>query len=114
MHPHRPHPNRQDADRAEATHVYSATRPPEAAVGTSREMHQQREAVKRCESRAKWEAIFDDTALPVAGQRPVTKEDMLLAYACATWARQHKSAVTTPPDHDITYHNHNENIPCGL
>ena len=29
--------------------------------------------------------------------------------------RQHKSAVTTAGDHDgITYHNHNENIPCGL
>ena len=29
-------------------------------------------------------------------------------------ARQHKSAVTTAYDHDITYHNHNEQIPCGL
>ena len=29
-------------------------------------------------------------------------------------SRQHKSAVTTAGDHDITYHNHNENIPCGL
>ena len=29
-------------------------------------------------------------------------------------ARQHKSVVTTAGDHDITYHNHNENIPCGL
>ena len=27
---------------------------------------------------------------------------------------QHKSVVRTAGDHDITYHNHNENIPCGL
>ena len=26
-------------------------------------------------------------------------------------ARQHKSVITTAGDHDITYHNHNENIP---
>ena len=29
-------------------------------------------------------------------------------------SRQHKSAITTATNHGITYHNHNENIPCGL
>ena len=28
--------------------------------------------------------------------------------------RQHKSAITTPPGHDISCRNHNKNIPCGL
>ena len=29
-------------------------------------------------------------------------------------ARQHKSAITTAGDHDISYRNLNENMPCGL
>ena len=29
-------------------------------------------------------------------------------------ARQHKRAITTAAIHDIMYHNHNKNIPCGL
>jgi len=29
-------------------------------------------------------------------------------------ARQHKRVITTAGDHDIMYHNHNKNIPCGL
>ena len=28
--------------------------------------------------------------------------------------RQHKRVITTAGDHDIMYHNHNKNIPCGL
>ena len=28
--------------------------------------------------------------------------------------RQHNSAITTAGDHDISCHNHNKNIPCGL
>ena len=35
-------------------------------------------------------------------------------HAALASSRQHKRAITTAGDHDIMYHNHNKNIPCGL
>ena len=40
--------------------------------------------------------------------------DMLGTPGRQLHSRQHKRVLTTAPDHDITYQNHNKNIPCGL
>ena len=54
------------------------------------------------------------SVLTSAGSRSRTAPRRYTAGRQLMATRQHKSVITTAPIHDITYHNHNKNIPCGL